>query len=119
MPVINAQMPANTSRVYARPRKNSPVVQNASTIIRTPLTRPGLAKRIEQGDLAAKREMTERNLGLVHALAKPYRNCGVLFDDLVQEGAIGLIRAWRASTSAVESSSRASPRSSSGCLGGV
>jgi RNA polymerase primary sigma factor len=52
-----------------------------------------LAKRIEHGDIAAKQEMTERNLGLVHALAKPYRHCGVPFDDLVQEGTIGLIRA--------------------------
>jgi RNA polymerase primary sigma factor len=52
-----------------------------------------LAKRIGQGDRAAKQEMVERNLGLVHALAKPYRNCGVPFADLVQEGTIGLIRA--------------------------
>jgi len=52
-----------------------------------------LAKRIGRGDLAAKQEMIERNLGLVHALAKPYRNCGVPLADLVQEGTIGLIRA--------------------------
>src|SRR5271155_1812537 len=63
---------------------------------RTPLTAAeeiALAERIEQGDLAARQEMIERNLGLVHALAKPYRNCGVPFADLVQEGTIGLIRA--------------------------
>ncbi len=52
-----------------------------------------LAKRIEQGDLAAKHEMTERNLGLVHVLAKRYRNCGAAFDDLIQEGTLGLMRA--------------------------
>jgi RNA polymerase primary sigma factor len=53
----------------------------------------GLAERIAQGDLSAKKEMIECNLGLVNALAKPYRNCGVPLDDLVQEGTIGLIRA--------------------------
>ena len=52
-----------------------------------------LARRIELGDLAAKQEMTERNLGLVYAIAKPYRNCGVPFADLVQEGTVGLMRA--------------------------
>jgi RNA polymerase primary sigma factor len=59
----------------------------------TALAETGLAERITRGDLAAKQEMTERNLGLVHALAKPYRHCGVPYDDLVQEGTIGLIRA--------------------------
>lgn len=52
-----------------------------------------LAKRIERGDLAAKREMTERNLRLVCALAQRYRGRGVPYDDLVQEGTIGLVRA--------------------------
>jgi RNA polymerase primary sigma factor len=52
-----------------------------------------LAKRIEQGDLDAKEEMIERNLGLVHALARTYRGRGVPFDDLVQEGTVGLVKA--------------------------
>jgi RNA polymerase primary sigma factor len=52
-----------------------------------------LAGRIERGDLAAKREMIERNLGLVHALAQRYRGRGVPYDDLVQEGTLGLARA--------------------------
>jgi RNA polymerase primary sigma factor len=52
-----------------------------------------LAKRVARGDRLAKHEMTERNLGLVHALAMPYRHSGVPFADLVQEGTIGLIRA--------------------------
>jgi RNA polymerase primary sigma factor len=37
--------------------------------------------------------MIESNLGLVHALAKPYRGRGVAHDDLVQEGTVGLIHA--------------------------
>jgi RNA polymerase primary sigma factor len=52
-----------------------------------------LAKRIERGDMSAKDEMVERNLPLVISVAKPYRGRGVPFDDLVQEGTLGLIRA--------------------------
>jgi RNA polymerase primary sigma factor len=52
-----------------------------------------LAKRIERGDLAAKREMIERNLRLVYWLAQRYRGRGAPIDDLVQEGTIGLVRA--------------------------
>ena len=37
--------------------------------------------------------MIESNLGLVHALAGPYRGRGVPFDDLVQEGTVGLVKA--------------------------
>src|SRR3954463_3958922 len=52
-----------------------------------------LAKRIERGDLAAKRQMIERNLRLVCSLAQSYRGRGVPYDDLVQEGTVGLVRA--------------------------
>jgi RNA polymerase primary sigma factor len=52
-----------------------------------------LAKRIERGDLQAKGEMVERNLGLVLSLARGYTGRGASFDDLVQEGTIGLVRA--------------------------
>ncbi len=52
-----------------------------------------LAKRTRRGDLHAKHEMIERNLGLVFAVAKSYRGRGVQFEDLVQEGTVGLIRA--------------------------
>ena len=52
-----------------------------------------LGKRIERGDLEAKREMIERNLRLVHSLARRYRGRGAPYDDLVQEGTIGLVRA--------------------------
>ena len=37
--------------------------------------------------------MIESNLGLVHALARTYRGRGVPFDDLVQEGTVGLVKA--------------------------
>jgi RNA polymerase primary sigma factor len=52
-----------------------------------------LAKRIARGDTRAKREMIERNLGLVRSIARSYSGRSVPFEDLVQEGTIGLIRA--------------------------
>ena len=44
-----------------------------------------LAKRIERGDLIAKRHMIESNLRLVVSIAKGYRGLGVPFLDLIQE----------------------------------
>jgi RNA polymerase primary sigma factor len=52
-----------------------------------------LAKRIEHGDLDAKEQMIESHLGLVHAIARTFRGRGVPFDDLVQEGTVGLVAA--------------------------
>ena len=59
-----------------------------------------LAKRIERGDTAAKQQMIQSNLRLVVSIAKNYRNQGLPFLDLIQEGTLGLIRAvekfdWR------------------------
>ena len=52
-----------------------------------------LAKRMEQGDVAAKKRLSEANLRLVVSIAKRYVGRGMLFLDLIQEGNMGLIKA--------------------------
>ncbi len=66
----------------------------------TPAQEVALAKRIEGGDVDARRRMVESNLRLVVTIAKDYRRSGVAFLDLIQDGMVGLIRAadgfdWR------------------------
>jgi RNA polymerase primary sigma factor len=52
-----------------------------------------LAKRIENGELDAKKKLIESNLRLVVSIAKKYTGHSLSFLDLVQEGNVGLIRA--------------------------
>ncbi len=52
-----------------------------------------LAKRVEQGDEEAKKELTEANLRLVVSIAKKYVGRGMPFLDLIQEGNMGLMKA--------------------------
>jgi RNA polymerase primary sigma factor len=52
-----------------------------------------LARRVHDGDMRARRKLIESNLRLVISIAKKYRGRGVLFEDLIQEGNAGLIRA--------------------------
>lgn len=59
-----------------------------------------LAKRIEQGDKQAREKLASSNLRLVISIAKKYRNYGLPFLDLIQEGNLGLMKAiekfdWR------------------------
>lgn len=52
-----------------------------------------LAHRIAEGDQSAKNELIEANLRLVVSLARHYQGCGLSYQDLIQEGNIGLIKA--------------------------
>lgn len=89
----------DTKQMAAAGRAGLPVGQGGTTTRRVPrriLTAADevrLSRLIERGDRKAKDEMIEANLRLVYAIASRYRGLGVAFDDLVQEGTIGLVRA--------------------------
>ena len=74
-----------------------PVRMYLKEIGRIPLLKPEeeieLAKRMEQGDLAAKKRLSEANLRLTVSIAKRYAGRGMQFLDLIQEGNLGLIKA--------------------------
>ena len=52
-----------------------------------------LARKMADGDRAAKKKLAEANLRLVVSIAKRYVGRGMLFLDLIQEGNLGLIKA--------------------------
>jgi RNA polymerase primary sigma factor len=52
-----------------------------------------LSKRARQGDARARKQLIEKNLRLVVSVAKRYRGYGLPFEDLIQEGNIGLMKA--------------------------
>jgi len=83
--------------VSAKTPTNDPIRMYLKEIGRVPLLTAeqevSLAKRIERGDLEAKRRLIEANLRLVVSIAKRYVGRGMPFLDLIQEGNLGLIRA--------------------------
>ena len=76
---------------------SDPIHMYLKEIGKVPLLSPDqeteLAKRVEQGDESAKRELEEANLRLVVSIAKHYTGHGMSLMDLIQEGNLGLIRA--------------------------
>src|SRR5215204_2651583 len=52
-----------------------------------------LSKRVKKGDKAARKRLIEKNLRLVVSIAKKSRGRGLSFEDLIQEGNIGLMKA--------------------------
>ncbi len=52
-----------------------------------------LSKRAKQGNKRARKRLIEKNLRLVVSVAKKYRGYGLPFEDLIQEGNIGLMKA--------------------------
>ncbi len=52
-----------------------------------------IARRIQKGDMDARRHMIESNLRLVVKIARRYLNRGLALLDLIEEGNLGLIRA--------------------------
>ncbi|MDQ3891737.1 MAG: sigma-70 family RNA polymerase sigma factor, partial [Actinomycetota bacterium] len=52
-----------------------------------------LSKRTKRGEEKARRKLIEKNLRLVVSVAKRYRGYGLPFEDLIQEGNIGLMKA--------------------------
>src|ERR687897_85416 len=52
-----------------------------------------LSKRAKAGDDRARKKLVEKNLRLVVSVAKRYRGMGLPFEDLIQEGNVGLMRA--------------------------
>jgi RNA polymerase primary sigma factor len=91
-PVPQAESTTDALQLFLREAGRHPLLTAAQEV--------ELAKRIERGDLAAKQQMIQSNLRLVVSIAKNYRNQGLPFLDLIQEGTLGLIRAvekfdWR------------------------
>ncbi len=72
-------------RMYLREIGSIPLIDSAREI--------ELAKRLMDGDEAAKNELVEANLRLVVSIAKRYVGKGMFFLDLIQEGNLGLIKA--------------------------
>src|SRR5215211_3347426 len=91
-PLLVPETTTDTLQLFLRDAGRHPLLTAAQEV--------ELAKRIERGDTDAKRTMIESNLRLVVSIAKNYRNQGLPFLDLIQEGTLGLIRAvekfdWR------------------------
>jgi RNA polymerase primary sigma factor len=83
--VVDLELTTDSLQLFLKDIGRVPLLSAAQEV--------ALAKRIERGDHRAKQEMVEANLRLVVSIAKRYREQGLPFLDLIQEGTIGLVRA--------------------------
>src|ERR671936_3033937 len=80
---IQQETTTDALQLFLRDAGRHPLLTAAQEVV--------FAKRIERGDLQAKQTMIQSNLRLVVSIAKNYRNQGLPFLDLIQEGTLGLI----------------------------
>ena len=59
----------------------------------TPEEEMEFGRRAKRGDKRARERLIEKNLRLVVSVAKKYRGMGLPFEDLIQEGNVGLMKA--------------------------
>ena len=72
-------------RVYLKEISRIPLLSREDEV--------ALARRVREGDAAARARLTEANLRLVVQIARRYLNRGLPLPDLIEEGNIGLLRA--------------------------
>lgn len=86
LPALVEQIPLDDPvKIYLRDIQRTPLL-NAEE-------EKALARKVEQGDRAARNKMIEANLRLVVKIAKRYLNRGLPFLDLIEEGNLGLMKA--------------------------
>ncbi len=74
----------NLYKIYSSQLKDYPLLEDKEVY--------RLAKLVKSGDKEAQRKLVRHNLRLVISIAKRYRNKGLTFMDLIQEGNIGLMK---------------------------
>ncbi|OLD44261.1 MAG: hypothetical protein AUI83_17490, partial [Armatimonadetes bacterium 13_1_40CM_3_65_7] len=85
IPVEAAEQTQDPLKLYVRQIGDGPLL--------TPAQERELARRKDEGDEQAKRQLIESNLRLVMSITRNYTKAGVPLLDLIQEGNLGLIRA--------------------------
>jgi len=93
-----AEMERGVARRHRVPDRSAEMldfwaVKAGKTSLLTSAQEVRLAKRIEQGDSAAREHMVNANVRLVASVARRYMGRGLPLEDLMQEGTIGLLRA--------------------------